>query len=223
MIVSRGCTFNLVPAWRRNTFVSHLSAIPVETTFRIRDSQYADLAVVSDIIIRSFYANVTSPWNHMYRMAELNRLQQGFPYADKELHRMLVAVSIIDDTVIGFCDIDARVPNRPTGYKYNPRPYLSDICVDPDWRRRGIARSLIEACESFCSESLDREEVFIRVEKENHAALHMYRSMEYYRVKNPDDPLGSVILLKKNLTVAPNVVVGDGETCAENNEVVNIA
>jgi ribosomal protein S18 acetylase RimI-like enzyme len=170
----------------------------------IRDSQFEDLRAVADVIISSFYENSTSPWNQFYRMGELNRIQQSFPYADKELHRMLVAVSIEDkkERVVGFCDIDARTPNRQTSYTYNPRPYLSDLCICPKYRRKGIARSLIQACEDFCVEQISREEVFIRVEKNNVAALDMYTSMGYYDVENPDDPEGHIVLLTKKLEIA---------------------
>lgn len=177
---------------------------------RIRDSLYGELGSVADVILESFYADAKPPWNYMYRLAELNRLQQGFPYADdRELHRMLVAVhrkSTGEDEIVGFCDIDARKPNQSTAYKYNPRPYLSDLCVAPSVRRRGVARSLVKECEEFSrrlaqrkrqEESAALAEIYIRVERTNEAAVKMYTEMGYQEIENHLDDSEKIIILRK--------------------------
>jgi ribosomal protein S18 acetylase RimI-like enzyme len=217
VLATGGCTVNNVSGWSkisafRGVGISKRvhpasartaalkSSLVEENDFYIRDSQYGDLHGAADVIMRSFYANATSPWKQMYTMGELNRLQQGFPYADKELHRMLLAISTAEgeeELVVGFCDIDARIPNQKTSYNYNPRPYLSDLAVHPDHRRKGIARALIQTSEEFCLGNMNREEIYIRVEKTNTAALKMYQHMNYFRITNPDDPLGNIVLLRK--------------------------
>jgi len=176
--------------------------------FSIRDGQYGELIEVVDIIMRSFYNTTSDAWClQLYRMAELNRLQQGFPYADtRGQHRMFVAVSKADDTnrregkekIVGFCDIDIRAPNRPTQYAFNPRPYLSDLCIDPDWRRRGVARKLIQACEEFCVK-MKKNEVYIRVERSNEAGLKLYRGLGYDEIERRDSTDGKLVILNKLL------------------------
>jgi len=199
------CFLQFVTAWTSpasqlsfSSRVTRLSSTAYDDEFHIRDCTYAELGAAADIIVKSFYAHTISPWKQMYRMAELNRLQQGFPYADRDLHRMLVAVSAAENKIVGFCDIDARIPNRPTAYKYNPRPYLSDLCIHPDWRRKKIGRSLIEFCEDFCLEDLNRDEIFIRVEKKNIAAVQMYTGLGYDEIDCPND-LSEIVLLRKEL------------------------
>lgn len=148
----------------------------------------------------SFYSgnNAKAPWRHMFRLGELNRLQQNFPYSD-ELHSMYVAASCSMEQVIAFVDVDARPPTR----QYDPpRPYLSDLCVNPRWRRRGIAKMLIEKCEDVALNSMNKEELYIRVEQNNTRAIQMYENLSYKQQAH--DYFGvkdTTMLLHKRLVV----------------------
>jgi hypothetical protein len=80
-----------------------------------------ELNPVSDLVVNSFYDNKPNDvFKHMYRLAELNRLQQNFPYMDQQRHRMLVAISMFNDEsrVVGFCDVDARTATPNIHYKW---------------------------------------------------------------------------------------------------------
>lgn len=166
----------------------------------IRDSAYAELPKVADVIVAAFYPNSTGPFRTLFRLAELNRIQQCFTYSNISLHRMLVAEHVTGrkKQIVGFCDVDARQPNRPTGYTYNPRPYISDLCIHPDFRRLGIAKRMIEACEGFAKD-IGKREVFIRVQSVNVLAVNMYEKLGYNQIDNPDCKDGSIILLRKSL------------------------
>ena len=201
----------------------HLQQQAIDTNFYIRESTFGEMGNVVDIIMRSFYDGNKSPWNHLYGLAELNRLQQSYHSPDfHSEHRMLVAVipagGADDQAVIapprtrsirtkhgeiiaGFVDIDGRIPNRPTIYRYNPRPYLSDLAVAPEYRRRGIARALVQACEEFCLHELRKDEIYIRVEDSNVAAVQMYSTAGYSRIECPDDrPGNNIVVLSKKLS-----------------------
>jgi ribosomal protein S18 acetylase RimI-like enzyme len=188
-------------------------------TIEVRDVLYGELPTVADIIVRSFYVNATGfLWRQMYKLAELNRLQKAFPYNDIQAHRMLVAIRQVSSSwepprIVGFCDLDNRRPNQNTGYSYNPRPYLSDLAVDPNYRRQGIAKSLIMRAEELYCQTMRQPElqppappseeketyIYIRVEKNNTAALRTYQSLQYRRVHNPDSLDGEILLLRKQL------------------------
>jgi ribosomal protein S18 acetylase RimI-like enzyme len=215
--------------------------------YTIRDCAYGELHQVTSIIMSSFYdapEHGTSPWRQLYRLGELNRLQQGYPHpgdARRDNHRVLVAVLTADGAadpataaeesdmssskrrwasasqapppaVIGYCDVDGRAPNQATGFKYNPRPYLSDLCTDPRYRRSGVARALVRECEEYCRAVLDRPDVYIRVEAKNVPALALYEGMGYRVIPDvdpdrfnvvttPPQPAqkGEILLLRKDL------------------------
>lgn len=173
----------------------------------IRDCLYGEIGDIADVIMESFYVDAKPPWNHMYRLGEINRLQQGFPYADRDKHRMLVAVAkemesigeqvVMQERIVGYCDCDLRIPNQST-YQYNPRPYVSDLCVSPSIRRQGIANKLVQFCEEFCQE-IGKTEVFIRVERKNLAALTLYQNLGYVEIENNLDDTENVVVLRKPL------------------------
>ena len=167
--------------------------------FRIRPAKYADLGPASDIILESFYVQKTA-FRGLLKLAELNRLQQNFPHFQKEKHTMYVAVVPKDDSrspaissplptddiIVGFVDVDSR-PCKP---EINlPRPYLSDLCVHPRYRKKGIAQALVIQCQDFVlqqnakevmnSDNGNEKRLYIRVEEDNTPALLMYQKLGY--------------------------------------------
>jgi ribosomal protein S18 acetylase RimI-like enzyme len=171
--------------------------------FTIRACKYEELAAVADIIMDAFYTE-KSTWRRLYQLAELNRLQQNFPYTNTDLHQMLVAVVVgdSDERIAGFVDIDAR----PCQTKIKlPRPYLSDLAVNSEFRRRGIARALVEECERFVQQLLPAPpvrggELWIRVEETNDAAVAMYTKKLDYEITgsdNQDKDKGTILILHK--------------------------
>jgi len=172
---------------------------PNAPTYTVRNCKYAELAVVADIIMASFYQTSASPFKSLYRIAELNRLQQNFPYNDADRHVMLVATCSNTKEVVAFCDLDARPPTRPTD---PPRPYLSDLAVIPAFRRRGIAKLMVETSEGIAQTDMKKEGMYIKVEENNVAAVQMYDKLGYEDMGHTFGSNGipeSTILLRKNL------------------------
>eukprot|EP00978_Attheya_sp_CCMP212_P002448 scaffold5013_cov51-Attheya_sp.AAC.1 len=142
-------------------------------------------------------------------MAELNRLQQNFPYGDDK-HFMYVAVSQETKDIVGFCDVDARpakIANAP------PRPYLSDLTVDPNWRRKGIASALVFGSEATALQIMGHTQLFIRVEEENKPALQMYNALQYDAQDHPFFGVkDTTTLLRRDLLQSRKEAVKDAST-----------
>lgn len=199
-------------------------------TIEIRRCLYGDLNEAVDVIMKSYYVNMKNPWLQMYRLGELNRLQQNFPRMDVNLHCMFVAIATQSSNVngekriIGFCDVDGRIPNQNTGYIYNPRPYVADMCVDPAFRRRGIGQQLIRACEDFSRNDIQKSQVYLRVERKNKAGIQLYTGMGYQQVDNDDDARGDyddltskkIMLMCKQLESCNVVVQSNVRTKRDN-------
>lgn len=159
-----------------------------------------ELGKVADIIMAGFYSKdrQRSPFSGMVRLAELNRLQQNFPYADPN-HFMYVATTRTngDLSIVAFCDVDGRPATRRFDA---PRPYLSDLVVHPHYRRRGIAKRLVEFIETrIVQGEMESPFLYIRVERDNDAARIMYQNMDYRPISHPIFGIeDTTVLLRKD-------------------------
>mmetsp|Transcript_2852 Transcript_2852/g.3329 ORF Transcript_2852/g.3329 Transcript_2852/m.3329 type:complete len:311 (-) Transcript_2852:82-1014(-) len=157
-----------------------VSTKQVDKNVIIREAVYSDLPNVADIIVKSFYEKSNGLFAMYNKVNELQRLQTNFPY-DKSRHSMLVAChKDRKKQILGFVDIDGRpskLKNAP------PRPYLSDLVVDINWRRRGIACALISRCEDKVK-SYGSNDLYLRVEFKNNAAISMYGKRGYDAMKH---------------------------------------
>lgn len=108
------------------------------------------------------------------------------------------------DAVVGFCEvamlsnptISIRAEDGTIGEVPFFTPAITNLAISPDWRRRGIATRLLKTAERYVhrhwksvastSSSSTEENALLPplsmglyVEKANHAALELYRSMGY--------------------------------------------
>ena len=179
-------------------------------SFYICEALYSDLNQAADLMTDGFYPQLQN--NPILRpiryFMELDRLQNNFPYDVDGRHYYLVAVAAEeeDDTttkrrndrdrkIIGFCDIDGRIPTADAPSLSplvpnvrRPQPYFSDLVIHPEYRRRGIGMALMTEAEKRASD-MGFNELYLGVKSTNQVALDMYSKIGYESIVPKGDML----------------------------------
>jgi ribosomal protein S18 acetylase RimI-like enzyme len=149
-----------------------------------------DLGEASVLLVTSFFGERNPSFLAVAAHREHRRLRE---HHGGDRHIQLIARSPQGDAV-GYVDCDGR-PSKSPG---RPRPYVSDLAVREDYRRRGLATCLVQKCESIARAwSYDR--VFLKVEASNDAARKMYGELGYEVVSTDGAPSKQICTIKKSL------------------------
>lgn len=176
------------------------STSPFQNEYTIRQALFAELSVIASLVTAGFHPELDS--NPILRpirvLIELDRLQNNFPFQGDDRHLYLVCEAKKDNKIVGFCDIDARTLTPPVKKEnpflpfastiHRPHPYFSDLTVDPNYRRKGIASALVEEGESRAKD-MNCQEMYLGVASTNTAALKLYSNMGYDII----EPTGDVL------------------------------
>ena len=187
-------------------------------TYQICEAKYSDLPQAAELMTNGFYPELqNNPFMRPIRyLLELDRLQNNFPYDEDGRHYYLVAIlssntnttndsgsgvgDVDDRKVIGFCDIDGRIPMKNKEKKNidgllssflpsllspfaitnvnRPQPYFSDLSIHSQYRQRGVASSLMKEAERRAS-CMGFDELYLGVRSTNDVALQMYSRYGY--------------------------------------------
>ena len=180
------------------------------TKHYVRKAKYMELGYVVDILIDAFYnpSDIIEIRPYLY-LSELSRLKGNFPYNEDE-HMFFVACTLDDknnEKIIGFVDVNISKPRKESDA---PRPYLSDLAVHLEYRRQGVAKSLIRQCEQQ-SIAWGRTHLYLRVDEKNDGALLMYSSLDYKKQDHHYFGKGrdTTILLKRDFQSREKEVAND--------------
>ncbi|MGD8822335.1 MAG: GNAT family N-acetyltransferase, partial [Anaerolineales bacterium] len=135
-----------------------------------------DMAGIADLMAMAFVGNLDSTSRHMIRgMRRLGRLGWlGWLIGKLILPPAAYAPGFVwraDGMVVGNASL-MPVDRRASRY------VIANVAVHSEYRRKGIARSLVEACLERCRENHARE-LLLQVERENHAAQVLYASLGF--------------------------------------------
>mmetsp|Transcript_34500 Transcript_34500/g.83498 ORF Transcript_34500/g.83498 Transcript_34500/m.83498 type:complete len:111 (+) Transcript_34500:617-949(+) len=105
---------------------------------------------------------------------------------------MSTGLGLDDGQVVAFCEVD----NRPPGGEINPapRPYISNLVVDEEFRRMGSATALVGESESIVR-GWGKPRLHLRVFDDNVAARALYQHCGYVEESRRDNSDGTCVLL----------------------------
>jgi ribosomal protein S18 acetylase RimI-like enzyme len=134
------------------------------------------MAGIADLMAMAFGGNLDSTSRQMIQgMQRLGRLGWlGWLIGKLILPPAAYAPGFVwraDGMVVGNASL---MPVDRTARRY----VIANVAVHPDYRRKGIARSLVQACLERCHENHARE-LLLQVERENHAAQVLYASLGF--------------------------------------------
>jgi GNAT superfamily N-acetyltransferase len=136
-------------------------------------------------------ASLSSPVFNIMYLRELDRLKENYT-KDENFHQIVVAKSS-DDEIIGYIDID----RRNIFNKRFPTPYVSDLVVQPSWRNKGVATSLIEYCtDVVCKVEWTEPHLHLLVETNNRKALNLYSRLQFIPLQAETGPMEDLSLIK---------------------------
>ena len=170
------------------SFPSHQKPVAVATTpsasqFQIRQCTPADLAGVAEIIAESFHSR-HGIWGWAFPLLRLgiyedlrHRLTACAPH-----HACLVAVNTSDRAnldLVATVELSVRLGDcwTYTGTRKS-FAYLSNLAVNPQYRRQGAARALLTSCEKVARE-WGFKDLYLHVLENNHQARQLYFKLGY--------------------------------------------
>jgi ribosomal protein S18 acetylase RimI-like enzyme len=135
-----------------------------------------DMAGIADLMAMAFGGNLDSTSRQMIRgMRRLGRLGWlGWLIGKLLLPPAAYAPGFVwraEGKVVGNASL-MSVDRKARRY------VIANVAVHPELRRKGIARSLVEACLEHCRENHARE-LMLQVERDNHAAQVLYASLGF--------------------------------------------
>ena len=157
----------------------------------IRDAQEQDMAKASTIVAdgddkqRNFFSGAIERFE---TYATLTSSFQTYRFANGDNIRFRMLVALIatsskeegddgEEVIIGFCQVDDCMPKGEMNP--DPRPYLSNLAIDSQYRRQGYGKKLLEKCESIVRDEWNQEYLYLRTEESNVISRSMYSSCGY--------------------------------------------
>ncbi|BAZ80334.1 MAG: GNAT family N-acetyltransferase [Sphaerospermopsis kisseleviana] len=149
--------------------------------FQIRAATSADLPGIAQIIAESFHSQ-KGLWGWAFPLFRLGiyedlkyRLASMTPH-----HVCLVAVDISTTgthQILGTVELGVRFSDSWTNIQKS-YPYLSNLAVHPQYRRYGLASSLLISCEQVCQD-WGFEDLYLHVLENNYQARQLYFKLGY--------------------------------------------
>ena len=185
--------------------------------FFIRKCLPAEIGQASDILTEAFFKENTNFISYQWeRLTTYLSLEGTYPKPG-ERHALFVACESKTGKVLGVAEID-DMPSRDRNA--TPRPYMFNVAVKPQCRRKGIASALVLACENI-ARAWGKTHVYLKVRDNSGTAISMYEKLGYEtkssKVEKLNNKMQHLIIMSKNIgsgrnsTSSKNMTVGGVE------------
>jgi ribosomal protein S18 acetylase RimI-like enzyme len=156
-------------------------SIPDSGQIQIRVATSADLYSIAQIIAESFHSR-KGLWGWAFPLFRLGIYEDlKYRLASRIPHQLcLVAIDkSISGTnkVLGTVELSVRFSDSWANF-HRSFPYLSNLAVDPKYRRYGLASSLLTSCEQV-SQDWGFHDLYLHVLENNHQARKLYFKLGY--------------------------------------------
>jgi ribosomal protein S18 acetylase RimI-like enzyme len=164
----------------------------------IRNATEKDLKSASKILTDAFFSlnffTMPLEWLTTYLS-----LCDTFPETGDKYYMLVAYQREQPSLVVGICEVDCRITANTNAA---PRPYICNLAIDTNWRRKGIAKAFIKICEDKARNEWKKNVLHLRVRRNDAVALNMYRSLGY-ALEDVEQPLMNkageiIVLLKKS-------------------------
>lgn len=114
----------------------------------------------------------------------IERLSFPHPWSESEFklcyrrEPQLFLVAVMNEKIIGYVIAQVVSSLDPKEFRFKRRGHLVNIAVHPDFRRKGIGKTLIKTINDYLQEK-GLEDVFLEVRASNSIAKIFYLSMDF--------------------------------------------
>ncbi len=171
-------------------------------TFRVRPAQTEDLSGLATVLTDCFHPPVGWMYwlNPVLKLGIYEDLRSRLQNASPHYLCLVTEAQGTAQELVGTVELTLKASSL-FGSSY---PYIANLAVSPAYRRRGLARQLLQCCEPTVKQWGYRE-IYLHVLENNEQAIALYRSCGY-RLHSTEAHLGSWLwsrprrlLLRKSL------------------------
>jgi len=166
----------------------------------IREATEEDIPIMTRILTDGFHRETTNFFT--YPLMRLDTfINQTFRFGDRTGARYGTFVACLatdDGRVVGCCEVDDALTKGEINPA--PRPYMCNLAVDVEFRRKGVAGALVLNCERVVRDEYERSLLHLRMKEGNQAAFELYLGLGY-RVESRyvNEKEETVLLMVKDL------------------------
>jgi ribosomal-protein-alanine N-acetyltransferase len=113
----------------------------------------------------------------------IERLSFPHPWTESEFElycreQQCFLVAVMNEKIIGYVIAQVVSSLDPKKFRFRKRGHLVNIAIHPDFRRKGIGKTLIKTINAYLQEK-GSEDVFLEVRASNSIAKIFYLSMDF--------------------------------------------